>query len=275
MTHYSHLFPTDESERTKSEGHPFVIPDLWRASSLSSEAPGATNTLFSFNFSPPPAAIPPPPPGKSNETAFHMPSEFKLPLLPPNIGSSIWPIDDDSFLSDPTTVDDDNVFSDMGSDGAGGEMDIWLDPDTAVPPEKPRFYTWDSFLVEGGNAPINGYITEEGPGVLDAALVEGGEEGTVVATGVFCDCLLHLGLGRNSVLFAFDRKTQTFKPLKEKLRISGCTAGTIESITEAFTECGTNLKKLERFAHAAYQGSRYFFPRHGVFTHVLIPLQFS
>jgi len=259
MSHYSHLFPTVESERTKSEGHPFVIPNLWRASSLSNEAPDAASTLFSFNFSPPPAVTPP---RKSDATVFHMPSELKLPQLVPNFGSSIWPVpppDDDSFLSDPTTVDDDNVFSDMGSDGAGGGMDIWLDPDTAIPPEKPRFYTWDSFLVEGGNVPVNGLITEEGPGVLDAALMEGGEEGTVVATAVFCDCLLHLGLGRSSVLFRYDRTSQTFAPVKEKLRISGCTAGTIESIIDAFAECGTNVKKLERFAHAAYQGSRCVF----------------
>jgi hypothetical protein len=69
-------------------------------------------------------------------------------------------------------------------------------------------------------------------------------------------CLLHLGLGRSSVLFSYDQRKETFHRASDKLRVPGCTTGTIESVIETFAECGSNIKKLERFAHNTYQDSR-------------------
>lgn len=57
---------------------------------------------------------------------------------------------------------------------------------------KPRYQTWDSFLVSDGNDPKNPYLTEAGPHVFDAALElhqndvwSPKEAGTVVRTDVF------------------------------------------------------------------------------------------
>jgi hypothetical protein len=192
MSRFDNLFPTDETERAKSEGNPFAIPDLWRPSSFSSD-PSQESTLFSFNFTPPEL-----PPAQHVDTVFRVPPELKLPILS-GLQSNVWPQlfpHDDEFRSDPTTassMDDDNVFSDITDGDGDRDMDIWMDPDTAIPPEKPQFYTWDSFLVEGANEPLNGYITEAGPGVLDSALVEGGEDGAVVRTDVFCTVSHEMG----------------------------------------------------------------------------------
>ena len=68
--------------------------------------------------------------------------------------------------------------------------------------------------------------------------------------------MLHLGLGRNSVLFAFDQKEEVFRPVREGLRISGCTAGTMSGVIETFAGCGANIKKLESFSQHAYKDTR-------------------
>lgn len=117
-----------------------------------------------------------------------MPADLKLPQLP-GLHSNIWPqfgpvVDDEprSELTTATTDDEGNVFSDVVSEE---EEDVWRMPETAVATAKPRFYTWDSFLVDGANAPPNGYISEAGPRVMDAALEEAGDVGTVIRADVF------------------------------------------------------------------------------------------
>lgn len=100
---------------------------------------------------------------------------------------------------------------------------------------------------------MNSYLSEAGSRVFDAALneyVEGYDEvGEVMRSDVFCtvsarisalscvlcrahqgvvQCLLNLGLGRNSVLFTYDREKGEFRPVRQRLRISGCTAGAVE-----------------------------------------------
>lgn len=66
-----------------------------------------------------------------------------------------------------------------------------------------------------------------------------------------------MGLGRSSVLFTYDRIKDEFRPAKEKLRVSGCTVGTVASIVKTFAQCGVNIKKLQRFADMVYRNTRY------------------
>ncbi|KAF8242140.1 hypothetical protein K440DRAFT_607795 [Wilcoxina mikolae CBS 423.85] len=262
MSQYDSLFATDEAERAKTEGQPFALPDLWRSSTFSAD-PSLGSTLFDVKFSQPPTSLPFPKNNETGNTLFHIPQELKLPSLP-GLQTNIWPPVDEEPRSDPTTATTDeseNLFSSILDDeDQDDDGDIWMDPETVVPLKDPRFFTWDSFLVEGANEPLNGYITEAGPAVLDAALEEGGDRGVIVRADVFCTCLLHLGLGRSSVLFLWDQKKESFKLAREGLRISGCTAGTIENIIKTFAECGTNIKKLERFANSVYKDPRVSSP---------------
>ena len=80
------------------------------------------------------------------------------------------------------------MFSSIADSEEPGEEDVWLNPDSAVLPEKPRVLTWDSFLIPGANNPENPYLTEAGPLVLDAAIEEypGEEAGVVIRSDVFC-----------------------------------------------------------------------------------------
>jgi len=196
MSQYDSLFATDEADRAKAEGQPFVLPDLWRSSTFSA-GPSLGSTLFDINFCPPPS-LPSPKINETGNTLFHIPQELKLPSLR-GLHTNIWPPVDEEFRSDPitaTTDEEENLFSSiLGEEDQDDDGDIWMDPETVIPPKDPRFFTWDSFLVEGANEPLNGYITEAGPAVLDAALEECGDSGVIVRTDVFCTvCIKCWGL---------------------------------------------------------------------------------
>ncbi|KAI5785015.1 Spc98 family-domain-containing protein [Peziza echinospora] len=128
------------------------------------------------------------------------------------------------------------------------------------PSKRPRFNTWDSFLLPDANDPTNPYLTEAGSRAFDAALelhqndIFGPEEaGTVVRGDVFVTCLLHLGLGRSSVLFRYIKAKNCFVPVKAGLRISGCSTGTVASIVKMMAECGKNMKALQRISERVYK----------------------
>ncbi|KAI5779336.1 Spc98 family-domain-containing protein [Geopyxis carbonaria] len=270
---YTALFPSDEPSRR--EGHPFLIPDLWRPSTLAPDlAIGSTlfkdasflitaatknsnPTAFTFTAQPLPS---------KDGTLFELPTDFGNDA-PSLLGRQRWLEGEDDFP--PSVVDEDEEeevrkeneeeASMVEEDGHEKEEDVWLLPETRKPPEQERVHTWESFLVdrETENRPANPYISEAGPKILDAALEEqmGEEAGVVIRTDIFCTCLLHLGLGRSSLLFVYDHTKDRFRPVKEKLKISGCTVGTVESLVKAFAECGTGTKRLERFAYDVYKNT--------------------
>lgn len=144
-------------------------------------------TVFTFR-----ASIPPRPTKPSEEptTLFGLPTDFKSD--PTSSVSQNQYCSFSEFTSDAPTSDasgdDENVFSPIADPEDPEEEDVWLDPDSAVLPKKPRVLTWDSFLIPGANNPENPYLTEAGPLVLDAAIEEysGEEAGVVIRSDVFC-----------------------------------------------------------------------------------------
>ncbi|KAF8426891.1 Spc98 family-domain-containing protein [Tirmania nivea] len=159
-----------------------------------------------------------------------------------------------------TEVSEEDISEDEVEERSNGEDDFWLDPSVAIPLEKPRYQTWDSFLLRDGNTPTNPYLTEAGSHVFDAVLElhqndiwSPREAGTVVRGDVFFTCLLHLGLGRSSVLFRYNKAKHTFTPVKEGLRLSGYSVGSLFSVIKLFTQCGKNMRALQRFSSRVYK----------------------
>ncbi|KAF8477234.1 Spc98 family-domain-containing protein [Kalaharituber pfeilii] len=140
------------------------------------------------------------------------------------------------------------------------EEQLWLDPESSRPIKKPRYHTWDSFLVPNGNDPVNPYLTEAGSHVFDAALelhqndiYSPNEAGTVIRSDIFIPCLLQLGLGRSSLLFRYNRPKNMFVPVKDGMRLSGFSVGTVASVVKMFAQCGKNMKALQRFSERVYK----------------------
>ncbi|KAI5782991.1 Spc98 family-domain-containing protein [Pyronema domesticum] len=245
MSQYDTLFPAS----APSDGNPFAIRDLWRNSSFTHDP--SDSALFSFSFT-----EPEPEPTIStkqpSDALFQIPPSLEVPHLP-GLDNNPWKLPSflsDSFdlHSDPSTVADEDLL-----DPESESYDIWRDPETTRKNGEERYYQWDSFLVEGANSERNGYLTEAGPAVLDAALQTEGDSGYVVRSDIFGKCLLHLGLGRSSVLFRWDRRIKAFRPVKEGLRVSGTTAGAMESIVKTFAECGGNIRMLQKFSEEVYK----------------------
>ncbi|KAL7270365.1 hypothetical protein RUND412_006935 [Rhizina undulata] len=251
MTDYRALFPDDDDDQQINSGHPFVIPNLWQPSCLAPDLSQAsplfpiiplqeTNRRIEF----PKNVLEEP-----GNTIFALPAGFSAHI--PSF-TTIWPQNDQPAESHPASSynAEDMVFSSVDSE------DIWMNPESTEPPPKPRFQTWDSFLVCGANDPTNPYLSEAGSKIFDSVL-EWNENGSgdVIRTDVFCTCLLYLGLGRSSVLFTYDRQGNKFRPVRDDLRISGCTTGSVESIAKAFASCGNNIRKLQRFAENVYKNS--------------------
>ncbi|PWW73160.1 hypothetical protein C7212DRAFT_359524 [Tuber magnatum] len=234
------------------EGYPFIIPDLWKPSCF---GPDDSDKPTLFPIAPLQETV-------LNTTRPLDPykDESEVNLFTFDRGLAGYFADPDP--ESPTEVD--SIASTAGEaikqNPPDTSEDIWLQPGSSEPPVKPRFQTWESFLSAGANDPVNSYLSEAGPRVFDAVLTEymdGSEEvPELIRSDVFCTCLLHLGLGRSSVLFTYDRKNAEFLPVKPQLRISGCTAGAVDSIITSFADCGKKIKQLQKFVDDIHKDSR-------------------
>ena len=168
----------------------------------------------------------------------------------------------DSLPTPNSSVDVPEDLNEPEHDGAVD--DIWFSLEDE-PVETANFQSWDSFNEKAYAAPFTPYITEAGPQVFDAAvsaqedqLRTGNINHAVVDTTEYTASVLALGLGRSSVLFAWDEDKKSFKPTLPRMRISGYTGDTLDGLLFIFQECGNITKSLQDFVESTY--ARYKSP---------------
>lgn len=135
--------------------------------------------------------------------------------------------------------------------------DLWLHLGEPVPPA-PEFKTWDRFnRNEAQPRPM--YITEAGPGAFDALIGDQenptkiwGSQAVTVDAGAYCNSLLSLALGRESVLFSWHDPTQSFKPTMPKIRVTGYTEPSLQGVVAQCLECGNASVILRNFVDSTY-----------------------
>jgi hypothetical protein len=137
------------------------------------------------------------------------------------------------------------------------EDDVWLLPEGLL--ESAKYQSWDSFDDQKNRDAYNTYITETGSSVFDAAIATdrdylrvGNAGYAVVDAKTYASSLLALGLGRNSVLFAWDEEKQSFESVLPRMRISGYTAESLDGLSSIFMDCGNITKFLQTFVDKAY-----------------------
>lgn len=171
-----------------------------------------------------------------------------LPLVPAEILSSSSPLPSlkpESKLLEETDDDDD-------------DDDIWLLPED--PPLKVANYqSWDSFDSSKNRELHATYITDGGSSVFDAVvsskrdyLLVANAGDAIVGAKVYAASLLALGLGRSSILFAWNEEKQSFIPTFPRIRISGYTVESLEGLSSVFMDCGIVTKSLQTFVRKAY-----------------------
>lgn len=138
------------------------------------------------------------------------------------------------------------------------EFDDWMNYGE-IPPAVPAYKTWDLFMshVSSQQPPL--FVTEAGPGAFDAALIAKHDpfrvrntDYKVINTKTYCACLLALSLGRNSILFSWDKDKRTFLPAIEKSRISGVMAKTLRGLQDVCIQNGNATHFLKRYVTWVY-----------------------
>ncbi|KAI9766123.1 MAG: hypothetical protein M1835_007240 [Candelina submexicana] len=138
--------------------------------------------------------------------------------------------------------------------------DIWrfaldeLSEEQVVP-----YHSWENFLGFGTVELPTGYVSEGGPQVFDAVLAQQTDKedvdynaGEAIHLGAFIQCLHHLGLGRSSLLFEYNKDKRRFYATMPDARISGYTSVTTQSIQSKFLGCGNKIRHLEEFVADTY-----------------------
>jgi hypothetical protein len=117
------------------------------------------------------------------------------------------------------------------------------------------FHTWEGFENAGHAERQTSYLTELGPGAFDAALANDNSKvaaGRVVKGEVFLQSLWNLGLGRSSILFAFNIKLKSFEPTVSDGRMSGISLRAAQSLITQFTHTGNTFLYLRSFAERTF-----------------------
>ena len=137
------------------------------------------------------------------------------------------------------------------------EADTWSFPESDEKEQTPaKLKTWETFYDNGFNEPRTVYISETGPRVFDAALVAEADNpgscstsspGVVIRSRPFLMSLLHLGLGRESVLYRYSEDRRSFYPVLEDGRMSGYSPEAFQGLSSSLIDAGNKFQDLQKF----------------------------
>ncbi|TVY14887.1 Gamma-tubulin complex component 6 [Lachnellula arida] len=254
------------SDDERNIGVPFAIPDLWGLSKLHSLEGEQEGSLFSqlkldgleimFSIEKPankPLDIDQKLPNVVEQSAQDDNGFFSIPDLSIGLATDVpTPLESTDFQEEPVTTQKEYIAEDV---------DFWLLPDD-IPLKEANYQSWDGFdnaKLEERQTP---YITEAGPGILDAALAAKEDffrvdntDYIVLGPEIYTSSLLALGLGRSSVLFGWDETKPSFGPTLPEMRISGYTGESLNELLVIFMDCGNITRALQSFVDKSYGGS--------------------
>ncbi|KAK1473007.1 Spc97/Spc98 family protein [Colletotrichum cuscutae] len=221
----------------------FAIPDFRKPSKLlNDQLPRADTGFFALDLTAPelPSSCSPPDP---------QPSElFTLPAIDPapqQEESNTDQIPDFTF-EEPTAEEEAEV------------ADFWLEFDKPTA-KLPDYKTWEGFQSPDIPSKKPLFITEAGPGAFDALiglqedpLRIGSADFTVVEAGTYCNALLALALGRDSVFFSWQDEHEAFKPALPQIRIPAYSGKAVQEVQRSCLKCGNTYCQLRKFVDSTY-----------------------
>ncbi|KAK2023084.1 Spc97/Spc98 family protein [Colletotrichum zoysiae] len=136
--------------------------------------------------------------------------------------------------------------------------DLWLSLEKPAR-NNPEYQTWENFEYRDTLSRKPLFISEAGPGAFDALialkddpLLLGGAEFTVVETGPYCNALMALALGRESVFFSWQNEAESFKPTLPQIRVSAYSGKAIQEVQSSCLKCGNTYRRLRKFVDYTY-----------------------
>lgn len=122
--------------------------------------------------------------------------------------------------------------------------------------------SWERFHDKAFKEPCIPYISEAGPRIFDAALDHGltpdVDEASLhrptpaLRSDAVLSSLLQLALGRESLLFQYDEKEDTFRRASEPLRVSGYTVECFHGAMAIFMKYGNQLRQAKGFVRTVH-----------------------
>ncbi|KAK1995501.1 Spc97/Spc98 family protein [Colletotrichum falcatum] len=136
--------------------------------------------------------------------------------------------------------------------------DFWLSLEKPAR-NNPEYKTWENFESRDALSTNPLFISEAGPGAFDALIALGddplrlgGADFTVVETGPYCNALMALALGRESVFFSWENEAESFKPALPQMRISAYSGKTVQEVQRSCLKCGNTYRRLRKFVDFTY-----------------------
>lgn len=125
--------------------------------------------------------------------------------------------------------------------------------------KSPQYRTWEGFESPDASSAKPLFITEAGPEAFDALIGLKGDpfqigstDIPVVEAGPYCNALLALALGRESVFFSWQDNQETFKPALPQARIPAYSGKLIQAVQRSCLKCGNTYRRLRRFVDTTY-----------------------
>ncbi|KAI1825917.1 Spc97/Spc98 family protein [Xylaria intraflava] len=186
---------------------------------------------------------------------------------PPTSVHAFFKIPDTLELSDLSDHDDRTDGTDEISeplhDIALPDLDIvdelWY-TGTNPPASSAEYKTWDAFTSPGipHAAPV--FITEAGPSMYDAAIMDKDDplalnstDHLVIKSKPYLAALVALTLGRGSVFFVWDDTKASFIPAVAKMRISGYSTKVLQGLQDSCLQSGTTTRLLSSYVQRTYR----------------------
>ncbi|TGJ87389.1 hypothetical protein E0Z10_g1387 [Xylaria hypoxylon] len=122
-----------------------------------------------------------------------------------------------------------------------------------------EYKTWEGFSLPDipQKAPL--FITEAGPSVYDAAILDKGDpldfgiaDHLVIQSNPYLAALLALTLGRGSVFFIWDARKASFIPAVKEMRISGYSTEVLRGMQDSCLRSGTTTRFLSSYVQLTY-----------------------
>ncbi|KAJ0320384.1 hypothetical protein COL5a_009741 [Colletotrichum fioriniae] len=136
--------------------------------------------------------------------------------------------------------------------------DFWLGFDKPAA-KLPEYKTWEGFQSPDIPSKKPLFITEAGPGAFDALiglkedpLQIGSAVFTVVEAETYCNAVLALALGRDSVFFSWQDEHEAFKPALPQVRIPAYSGKAIQEVQRSCLKCGNTYRQLRKFVDSTY-----------------------
>ncbi|KAI0415439.1 Spc97/Spc98 family protein [Xylaria grammica] len=127
------------------------------------------------------------------------------------------------------------------------------------PTASAEYKTWEGFSLPDipQKAPL--FITEAGPLVYDAAILDEGDplhignaHHLVIQSNPYLAALLALALGRGSVFFIWDARRSSFIPAVNDMRISGYSTEVLQGLQDSCLRLGTTTRFLSSYVQLTY-----------------------